>query len=210
MRAYVGQTRSRALVAELAGHGIGECTNRGEFPPRRTPWFLDNGAFSDWRNGRPFDGDAFVSDVLAAGAFSVPPDFAVVPDLVGRGLESLEFSLTWHRRIGGLLGGRWYLAVQDGMTHEDVLPFLPQFAGIFVGGTLGWKLRTGAGWVGIAHANGTPAHIGRVGTARRVAWARRIGADSIDSCLPLWSRDNLRVFLAALQPSNEQLELFCT
>lgn len=60
-------------------------------------------------------------------------------------------------------------------------------------------------WVRFAHARGMPVHIGRVGTARRVRWARRIGADSIDSCVPLWSRENLDVFAAALD--SRQMEL---
>jgi hypothetical protein len=46
-----------------------------------------------------------------------------------------------------------------------------------------------------------------VGTPDRVRWARRIGADSIDSALPLWSSDNLARFLRALEPE-PQRELF--
>jgi NADPH:quinone reductase-like Zn-dependent oxidoreductase len=70
---------------------------------------------------------------------------------------------------------------------------------LFVGGSLPWKLATGERWVRFAHAHGRRCHIGRVGTPRRVAWARRIGADSIDSCLPLWSRENLDAFVAAVR-----------
>jgi hypothetical protein len=33
--AYVGQTRSRVLIAQLAHLGIGECVVRGELPARR-------------------------------------------------------------------------------------------------------------------------------------------------------------------------------
>jgi hypothetical protein len=79
------------------------------------------------------------------------------------------------------------------------------FDGIFVGGTLGWKLRTGDAWVRFAHARGLPVHVGRVGTARRVGWARRIGADSIDSCLPLWSRENLEAFAAAVDSRQTEM-----
>jgi hypothetical protein len=42
---------------------------------------------------------------------------------------------------------------------------------------------------------------------RRVRWAQRIGADSIDSALPLWSDANLDRFLGALEPT-KQHELF--
>lgn len=57
------------------------------------------------------------------------------------------------------------------------------------------------------HRRGLPCHVGRVGTARRIAWAKRIGADSIDSCLPLWSRENLDSFLRALDGRQMELAL---
>ena len=74
-----------------------------------------------------------------------------------------------------------------------------EFAGILIGGSLPWKLATGADCTRSARARGLRVHIGRAGTAHRVAWARRIGADSIDSCAPLWSRANLARFLCALR-----------
>ena len=199
MRVYVGQTRSRALIAELLTRGWGECTNRGELPPRRYPWFLDNGAFSDWRSGRAFDAGAFWSDLNSEVAALYPPDFVVCPDRVAGGLDSLAFSRHWLAHcVSARPGLRYFLAVQDGMTEADVYPALAGFAGVFVGGTLDWKLSTGAAWVRFAHRFGLPCHIGRVGTAKRVRWAIEVGADSIDSCLPLWSRDKLRVFTEAL------------
>jgi len=72
---------------------------------------------------------------------------------------------------------------------------------------LPWKLRSAREWVRLAHRHGIKAHVGRVGTERRVAWARRIGADSIDSCLPLWSEENLERFLRGLGPRHPELAL---
>jgi len=83
------------------------------------------------------------------------------------------------------------------MTDADVRPHLVAYRGIFVGGSLRWKLATGAAWVRFAHAHGRRCHIGRVGTPERVAWARAIGADSIDSALPVRHAKHL-AFLAAL------------
>ena len=207
MRVYVGQTRSRALIAELTALGFGECTQPREVPPRRRPWFLDNAAFSAWRAGQPFDEAGFLSALTSDAVASSPPDFVVCPDIVAGGLESLSFSLGWLERCASTLPGqRFYLAVQNGMTEADVLAALDGFAGIFVGGDLPWKIRTSAAWVGLAHRHGLPCHIGRVGTARRVAWARRIGADSIDSCLPLWSRANLTAFVTAVRSTAAQME----
>lgn len=205
LAAYVGQTRSRALILELEAAGIGECTQRGEWPPRRRPSFLDNSAFSDWRKGRDFDNEAFLSDCASASADPEPPDFGVCPDRVATGLESLAFSLRWLDSYESAFPGlRWYLAVQDGMAASDVVPHCNRFVGLFVGGTLQWKLQTGAAWVSLAHELGLRCHIGRCGTVRRVRWAQRIGADSIDSCLPLWSRSKLADFIAALSPSRQR------
>lgn len=199
MLVYVGQTRSRKLIARLNALGFGECTQPKECPPRRHPWFLDNAAFSDWQAGRAFNAEAFVRALEFAVAHTTLPDFVVCPDRVATGIESLAFSLEWLERCASVQGARWYLAVQDGMGEADVAAVADRFGGIFVGGTLPWKISTGAAWVKFAHDRSLPCHIGRVGTAPRVRWAKRIGADSIDSCLPLWSDDNLRRFIDALE-----------
>src|SRR5262245_11216869 len=179
--------------------GWGEMTTRAEVPPRRRPWAFDNGAFLDWRRGRDFDGDAYQRALERVEG----PDFLIVPDIVAGGRRSLDFSLGWVDRLRGV--APLYLAVQDGMSACDVLEAAPDCAGLFVGGSLPWKVRTGHEWVQLAHCLGKPCHIGRVGAVRRVAWAMRIGADSIDSCLPLWSRENLARFRAALE--DRQMEL---
>lgn len=210
MQAYVGQTRSRALMARLDALGIGEIAQRHETPARRRPWVLDNGAFGDWQSGRPWRAEVFASACAwaAAQTGSDRPGWVVCPDRVATGLESLAFSLAWlDSSASSFPGLRWYLAVQDGMTAADVRPFASQFAGLFVGGTLPWKIETAARWVEFAHDLGKQCHIGRVGTYHRVRWARRIGADSIDSSLPLFSEDNLQRFLRGLDARPKQAEM---
>lgn len=201
MRIYVGQTRAADLTRRLWTLGLGECTARGELPPRRRPWFYDNGAFKDWTAGKPFDKEAFLSDLDSIYRAIDRPEWIVLPDIVAGGVESLEYSSRWVHRCRGL--APLYLAVQDGMTETDVAPLLPHVAGLFVGGTLGWKVSTGRAWARFAHENQRRCHVGRVGTPRRVKWAMRIDADSIDSALPLWSEDNLTRFLGAMEPSNQ-------
>lgn len=200
---YVGQTRSRKLVARLAALGIGEMTQPKEYPPRRRPWVLDNAAFKAWKAGETFAEEPF--RVALEAARKDPPVFIVVPDAVAAGLDSLALSLSWVAECEAISPA--YLAVQDGMDVQTVENVIHHFGGLFVGGTLGWKIKTGEAWVKLAHKHGKPCHIGRVGTPKRVRWARRIGADSIDSCLPLWSEDQLRRFLYALGPAS-QTELF--
>lgn len=219
MKVYVGQTRSVELIHELGRLGFGECTLRGELPPKRLPWFYDNGAFSDFTRSRCFNTVRFVRDQWRIRNLILeghpPPDFIVLPDLVGGGAESLALSATW--LFDPLI--EWmaptYLAVQDGMSERAVGNFLDRkdiprqrdeaeprtVGGIFVGGTLEWKVETGAGWVRFAHDRNLPCHIGRAGAVDRIGWAIRIGADSIDSCVPLWSRRNLERFVAALDPA---------
>jgi hypothetical protein len=91
-------------------------------------------------------------------------------------------------------------SVQDGMTAADVVPHLTRYHGIFVGGSLHRKLATGAQWAELVRRHGLGCHIGRVGTAARVHWARSIGATRVDSSLPSRAREHLDAFLAAVGP----------
>lgn len=203
MNVYVGQTRARKWIERLEAFGWGEMCCRGELPPRRHPWAFDNGAFKDWRAGRAFDEAAFERDMhLVALQVKTAPAFIVVPDIVAGGLASLDFSMRWLERMRSMVQREIpkYLAVQDGMQLADVAPLLSRFDGLFVGGTMPWKLGMARKWIALARPLERPVHIGRVGTARRVRWATRIGASSIDSCLPLWSEENLRAFIGGLRP----------
>lgn len=201
MRVYTGQTRSKRAIALCERLGLGECTNRGELPPRRVDngWFLDCGAFVDWRAARPFNLARWMRD-LRYVAYRVEfgqlraPDFIVVPDVVGDGAASLARSLDMVEWVPAELPVR-YLVVQEGMTPTQVAEVLPHFGGLFVGGaSMAWKLGTAPEWIALAHAHGRRCHIGRIGTLTRLELARRLGADSVDSCQPLWNLDRLEAF----------------
>lgn len=184
------------MVALLTAGGIGECVQRDEFPPVRLPYFLDNGAYRDWTAGVAFNAAEWAEAVAACRAFATPPDFVVTPDLVAQGWASLAFSLEHVSRLDGL---RPYLVAQDGMEADPprVTQALEKFSGLFVGGTLDWKRATAVLWVDVAHAAGKPCHVGRIGNANRLRWAREIGADSVDSCQPLWAMAYARAYVAA-------------
>ena len=220
MKAYVGQTRSAELIKYLKKEGIGECTVRGELPPRRRPYFHDNGAYRDWELWKSGDKHQLAMAGIGIhphGFDSVRwdrdmrwmrdrhlfekyplPDFVVVPDVVGDGEESLRMSREYLGDVPCILPV--YLAVQDGMETmmQSVVRDMREYDGLFVGGTDEWKERTAGRWVGLAHINGLKCHIGRVGTARKVRWARSINADSIDSSFPLFHADHMGEFIAAL------------
>jgi hypothetical protein len=203
--------------------GLGELTCRGELPPRRTPWCYDNGAFKDWREDRDFNWTRWIRDLRCIRNWMLDPkqashgwprtpritwpDFVVLPDLPAGGDESLKRSCQWLHIAKHHLGDhtRYYLVVQNGMDIRKVEAALNVFDGIFVGGTLEWKLETGEFWVALAHQHALPCHIGRVGTIKRVKWAQDIGADSIDSSLPLWRKDRLEDFITAVNDDGQTI-----
>lgn len=151
------------------------------------PWGFDNGAYLDWRNGRDFDEDRYMRALMVALKVG-RPYMAVVPDLVGQGVASLDFSMRW--RVA-LPEWPWYLALQDGMVESHVAPLMEQFDGLFLGGTDRFKGQANK-WCAFAHQHGKKFHFARAGTERKIKLAIGIGADSLDSSFPLWSIQRIK------------------
>ena len=142
---------------------------------------LDNGAFSCWQRGFPFQADVFREAIGKAYRSGITLDFLVCPDMVARGHKSLDFSMEWAR--GELRSApRLALAVQDGMQPQDLADRNAHrhFSHIFVGGTVDWKWQTAQTWIDWAHNHGMKCHIGRCGTVDKLKAAERMGADSVD------------------------------
>lgn len=195
MIAYIGQvSRGAKKLPALEAAGIRELTNRGQAPPVRRPFALDNGAFQDWKQERPFDGKAFLHDVEICAPLR--PDFIVIPDIVAAGLDSLSFSHSWVPQLRSLAPSTpLYLAVQDGMELSHVAAFPHRIQGIFVGGSRPWKYDTAKQWITWAHEQGYLVHIGAIGSLKGVRWARQLGADSIDSNGPLLFERSFALYL---------------
>ena len=157
--------------------------------PKDFSYALDNGAYSAWVNGNEFDAEAFLKIVSKADECDRKPDFVICPDIVGAGVTSLEFSLQW---LEDLPRDDYYLAVQDGMKVSDVEPHINKFKGLFVGGTMDWKLRSSARWIQLAHNHKKKCHIARVGTLPRLMWAKTLEADSVDSTTFIQRPGNLK------------------
>lgn len=219
LTAYTGAGASASVRARLARAGIRTMACPRDFPAvpgtrlrvaryasrfAAGGWAFDNGVFELYRRGERFEGsvrtqwEVLVDSLAGAVADGLvqAPDWCALPDVVANGRASLRRSLDaladWQD-----CGLRWALVVQDGMAPET-LPWDAPWDVVFVGGSLPWKLATGASWARAAHEHGRLCHIGRVGTVDRVTWARAAGADSIDSSLPLWAAPKLTGFLAAL------------
>lgn len=180
IRVYQGAGAGQRNMERCARDGVGIMLCSQWRDVSKFPYYaVDNGAYSAWKNGEPWDEPAFKRLLEKAAAAPFKPDLVVCPDMVAQGLASLEYSLATLKELPD--GMRYYLAVQDGLSPRDLEYHIGDFAGIFVGGTMDWKLRTAEKWVVYAHAQGVPCHIGRVGPMSRILWAARIGADSIDS-----------------------------
>lgn len=193
---YASRTGTRRNLDALRAAGWRLLVSRaGIWRTEGFPYAIDNGAWSDFQAGRPFDDIAFglLVDKLGAAA-----DWIVLPDIVAGGMASLELSIRWSNRCRAACG-LVLIAVQDGMEPADLAPFVGGAVGIFLGGSTEWKLARMEQWGQFAAEVGCHYHVARVNTRRRFRLAIASGACSIDGSsasrfaksLPLldnWSR----------------------
>ena len=186
MIVYVGagEGEFRELVV-AAGHGQMASRQTGSWRiPSIGPWALDNGAWIDFKHFRQFDTEQFLDRI--ARLSDLPddrlPDWCVVPDIVANRM-SLPFSLRWRQALSKSDRRlKWYLAVQDFMTFDDVQAALcaEPFDGLFIGGSDAWRSGTVEQWIGFGHDQGLPVHLARANGPNKLQWAVNMGADSID------------------------------
>lgn len=177
MIAYASRTGTRRNLAALRAHGwrllvssVGCLRNEG------FRYALDNGAWTAFTQGRPFDVPAFERALRKMGQGA---EWVTLPDIVAGGHASLDMSLKWMRRVLDECP-RALLAVQNGMEPSDVRPFLGPSVGIFVGGDTAWKLETLPAWCQLAADVGCWAHVARVNSRRRILTCSAAGATSFD------------------------------
>jgi len=200
VRTYLGAPQ-KALGELLAQVGIGACVSpatKKHFDSYLF-YFLDNGAFGCWLRKEPFNPVPFLSLVEKSLKASKKADFLVLPDLIGKGKESLEFSALWAERLDGI-EIPFALALQDGMEEVEVEEFVRVYGVkvLFVGGTTEWKWRTAEKWVKLAERLGIKCHVGRVPSAKRVYQARIVGAHSIDTTAALWVESKFKNYIRVL------------
>lgn len=219
MKVFVGETRDQAYIARMKMLGWGRMWTVAKvalYPGE--DWAFDNGAYAWFTQGVDFKEDVFKRRVDALVDRQLPaPYLAVLPDIVGGGVRSLDFSMSWLDRLP--TDWPWYLAVQDGCSTGDVdtlCELLPndeasgineRISGLFLGGTDKFKC-TSIQWAELAHKHGLPFHYGRAGTLKKVRAARISKADSLDSSFPLWERGRFKAFERFLTEDDPQGELF--
>ena len=198
---YASRTGTRRNLAALRGAGwrllvsAASCLRHEGFR-----YALDNGAWSAYTQGRPFDEPAFVTALRKMGPGA---DWTVLPDIVMGGPVSLAKSLSWMQRVLDETP-RALLAVQDGMVPEDVRAFIGARVGLFVGGSTAWKESTIGVWSALGREVGCWVHVGRVNTARRIAICTAEGATSFDGT----SASRFAKTIPALDAARRQIGLF--
>jgi len=201
---FTAEHGNREMSKKHAREGIGRCwTEMRPKPLSGEPWIFDNGAYLDWVRDKEFNDTAYWKRLWRAYAVG-RPYFAVVPDIVAEGKKSLEYSMWWIERLPP--SWSWYLAIQDDMDMAEVKAVIKWYDGFFLGGSNDFKQEAGR-WCDLAHSKGLKFHYARCGTRKRIAHAKRIGADSIDSAGCLQSPQRYQEVMDAFYETHEQLEI---
>ena len=191
MKIYLGFTGNKKVAEFMQKYDCGWLFSPSNYSLNfKESFILDNGCFSAYLNNKAWDKTAFYDYLRKMIPYK--PDFTVVPDIVAGGMESLEFSLN---HVNAVPRPR-YLAVQDGMRINDTRWYFEHFDGVFVGGTVKWKMETAQHWTNIAHLHKIKCHVGRIGTFQGYALCNAWGVDSVDGTNPSRNCDErpLRMF----------------
>lgn len=175
MIGYASRTGTRRNLAALRAAGWRLLVSaRGVLRTEGFRYALDNGAWTAHQRGEPFDVAAFEAAVALLGDGA---DWIVVPDVVMDARSTLDMADTWLPRLA-----RYPLlvAVQNGITADDVRPWIGPRVGVFIGGDSAWKEASARGWGALCRERGAWLHMGRVNSRRRIAIAAEAGVDSID------------------------------
>jgi hypothetical protein len=162
-------------------------------PKSYMPYALDNGMYGAWERGVAWDEGAFLAMLERVRGEALRPRWVVVPDAVGDREETLRRWEQWYWRLPG---HHLAMAVQDGMTPDDV----PDGAVVFVGGTTRWKWGTVKMWA----ENFPRVHVGRVNTYNRLWQCAELGVESCDGTG--WTRGDQAQWLGLCAFLAEQAE----
>lgn len=205
MFCYASRTGTKRNLDALRRHGWGLLVSRaGEW---RTEGFDrivgDNGAWADFQAGRTFDEGAYERFLDWLTGQPITADWLVLPDIVAGGLASLDLSCRFLNRCLSV-APMVLIAVQDGMSPNDLAPLVAPHIGIFLGGSTEWKLTTMRQWGEFCADRGIYYHVARVNSIARMALAASCGAASVDGS----SASRYAVSLPKLAYAAKQADLF--
>jgi hypothetical protein len=141
---------------------------------------FDNGAYQSYTRGYPFMERYFWEALEKCYAIGIDMDFIVCPDIVAKGLYSLEYSWKWTDKL--ITVQHLALALQDGMEPKDITnDILDRFSHLFLGGTVHWKWETLDQWCEFAKDKKKPLHVAKIGTSTKLTSCKSKGVSSVDS-----------------------------
>lgn len=199
MKIFVGDTRKKTFVEYIKEKGISRVYQNHPFKPYMGEFpLIDNGAYENFMAGRSFDAELFYKHIESAyRLFGDRVSFAVTPDIVQGGMDSLRLSNAY---IDGLKNHpqyknwKWYLSVQDGMTTDAVYNSLynKPYDGVFIGGSDKFKFMESRNYI---FGQKWPVHFGRCSTLCKLAYAHMIGCNSADTSFCLWDKTRFGEFI---------------
>lgn len=197
---YASRTGTRRNLALLREAGWRLFVSaKGVLRTEGFPYALDNGAWTAFTRGEPFDVEAFerALDMLGAAA-----DFVIAPDIVAGGRASLDLSVSWLPKLAD--AQLVLIPNQDGLEPEDFADLVGPRVGVFHGGSTEWKVSQMVKWGRWCAERGVYFHVGRVNTAVRFRLAHVAGAWSVDGS----SASRFAVTIPGLDALARQDDLF--
>lgn len=163
------------------GHLFSPGGQRGPWP--WLPYALDNGAFACWEpTSNTFDAAKWAQTeqswrhlLVWAQCAPMAARWAIVPDIPGNSEATLEQWATYAPDVIAA-GIPLALALQDGMTPDDVARLNPKPAVVCVGGSTEWKWKTVAMWC--EHFD--RVHILRCNASDKLDYLETLGVESTD------------------------------
>lgn len=150
--------------------------SRTEKPVPWLPYALDNGAYAAFTQKHAWDEAKYLAHVERYAFLKLRPQWAIVPDVVADRDRTLANWDKWAPKLDRTYHLDLAVAVQDGMTPDDVRSLSPQPSIVFVGGSTDWKWATVAEWC----AEFPRVHVGRVNTIKYLDICLSLGAESCD------------------------------
>lgn len=152
----------------------------GKGRKRKIFFAFDNGAYMSYTRGYPFMEKFFWEHLEKCYVLGIDLDFIVCPDIVAKGLKSLEFSMKWAEKLKTVQ--QLALPLQDGMTPKDITSdVLCKFTHLFLGGTVHWKWDTLDQWCEFTKEKKKQLHVAKAGTEAKYTACDRKGISSVDS-----------------------------
>ncbi len=148
--------------------------------PKGFNYCLDNGAFSAFSQNKKWDEKAFLRLLNRFGPGS---DFVICPDIVCGGEDSLRLSLKF-LPICLNKAPKVLIPIQDGFKSENLIPYLSQRVGLFLGGSKEYRTKTLSYWVAVAHGANCHFHVAKVNSLSSIQTCLFYGVSSFDGSGP--------------------------